>query len=208
MCSRPRHRTCCCPWRVLVLATRCAAQSSRAGRAAVSPRVRCPSPCPPGARADGAAAVAALPAPRRRAAASGPASAARSLTHAHPPDNAVSPNLCDPRRQRPAALARLSRGTPHHGQPSSAHATTRPCRADHCRRALMVLAPAASAHVTVSSPDASPGGFGKLVFRVPTESETASTVKLSVTLPTDTPFALVSAKSIGRVVRRDHGRGA
>jgi uncharacterized protein YcnI len=58
------------------------------------------------------------------------------------------------------------------------------------------IAAAASAHVSVSSPDASPGGFGKLVFRVPTESETASTVKVTVTLPTDTPFAEVSARSL------------
>jgi uncharacterized protein YcnI len=61
--------------------------------------------------------------------------------------------------------------------------------------ALMAIAPAASAHVTVSSPDATPGGFGKLVFNVPTESATASTVKLTVALPSATPFAQVSAKS-------------
>ena len=30
---------------------------------------------------------------------------------------------------------------------------------------LLVLAPAASAHVTVSSADAAPGGYGKLTFR-------------------------------------------
>jgi uncharacterized protein YcnI len=62
--------------------------------------------------------------------------------------------------------------------------------------AAVAIAPAASAHVSVSSPDASPGGFGKLVFRVPTESATASTVKLTVTLPADIPFAEVSAKSL------------
>jgi uncharacterized protein YcnI len=62
--------------------------------------------------------------------------------------------------------------------------------------ATMVIAPAVSAHVSVSSPDASPGSFGKLVFRVPNESETASTVKLTVTLPADIPFAEVSAKSL------------
>jgi uncharacterized protein YcnI len=72
------------------------------------------------------------------------------------------------------------------------------------RRALAVAAAAgaflvaaalpAAAHVTVSSPDAAPGGFGKLVFRVPTESDTASTTKLQVTLPADTPFAFVSTK--------------
>lgn len=58
---------------------------------------------------------------------------------------------------------------------------------------LAMVSPAA-AHVTVSSPDASPGGFGKVTFRVPTESDTASTVKVSVALPADTPFAFVSAK--------------
>jgi periplasmic copper chaperone A len=62
--------------------------------------------------------------------------------------------------------------------------------------ALMAVAQAASAHVTVSSPDATPGGFGKLVFRVPTESATASTVKLTVTLPAATPFANLAAKEL------------
>jgi periplasmic copper chaperone A len=62
--------------------------------------------------------------------------------------------------------------------------------------ALMAVAPAASAHVTVSSPDATPGGFGLLVFTVPTESATARTVKLTVALPATTPFAQVSAESL------------
>jgi uncharacterized protein len=61
--------------------------------------------------------------------------------------------------------------------------------------AVLVLAAApASAHVTVSSPDAAAGGYGKVVFRVPTESDTASTTKLRVTLPEDTPFASVSTQ--------------
>ncbi|RZS89905.1 uncharacterized protein YcnI [Motilibacter rhizosphaerae] len=57
----------------------------------------------------------------------------------------------------------------------------------------LALAPAASAHVRVSSPDAAPGGFATLVFRVPTESATARTTALTVTLPDGTPFASVSA---------------
>lgn len=61
--------------------------------------------------------------------------------------------------------------------------------------ALLGIAGPASAHVSVSSTDVAPGEFGKAVFRVPTESETASTTKLVVTLPTDTPFAFVSAQS-------------
>jgi MYXO-CTERM domain-containing protein len=61
--------------------------------------------------------------------------------------------------------------------------------------ALVGIAGPAFAHVSVSSTDATKGGFGKAVFRVPTESETASTTKLVVTLPKDTPFAFVSAQT-------------
>jgi uncharacterized protein len=51
--------------------------------------------------------------------------------------------------------------------------------------ALLVLAAAgaASAHVTVNPGEAARGGFTKLAFRVPTESEAASTVKLAVQFP-------------------------
>jgi len=59
---------------------------------------------------------------------------------------------------------------------------------------ILVTALPAAAHVTVSSPDAEAGSFGKLVFRVPNESDSASTTKLEVRLPTDTPFASVSTK--------------
>ncbi|MEV6282054.1 YcnI family protein [Kribbella sp. NPDC051770] len=59
---------------------------------------------------------------------------------------------------------------------------------------LAGAATSASAHVTVSSPDAKPGGYAKLVFRVPTESDTASTTKLVVSLPKDHPFASVGAQ--------------
>ncbi len=62
--------------------------------------------------------------------------------------------------------------------------------------AVVATALPAFAHVTVSSPDASPGGFGKVVFRVPTESAKASTTGLTVALPTDTPFAFVSTKPL------------
>ncbi|KQV76608.1 hypothetical protein ASC61_17260 [Aeromicrobium sp. Root344] len=61
--------------------------------------------------------------------------------------------------------------------------------------ALVGIAGPAFAHVSVSSTDAAPGGFGKAVFRVPTESETASTTKLVVTLPQDTPFAFLNAQT-------------
>jgi periplasmic copper chaperone A len=61
---------------------------------------------------------------------------------------------------------------------------------------VAVAAAPVAAHVTVSSPDAAPGGYGKLVFRVPNESDAASTTKLQVTLPEDTPFAHVSPKPL------------
>lgn len=58
--------------------------------------------------------------------------------------------------------------------------------------ALAAAAGVASAHVTVSSQDAAPGGYGKLTFRVPNESDTASTVRIRIQVPTDTPLASVS----------------
>lgn len=61
---------------------------------------------------------------------------------------------------------------------------------------LVVGVGTASAHVRVSSADAAPGGYGELTFRVPTESDTLSTVALSVKLPTDTPIASVSVKPV------------
>ena len=61
--------------------------------------------------------------------------------------------------------------------------------------ALVAMAAPASAHVSVSSTDAARGGFGKAVFRVPTESDTASTTKLVVTLPKEAPFAFVTAQA-------------
>jgi uncharacterized protein YcnI len=54
----------------------------------------------------------------------------------------------------------------------------------------------ASAHVTVSSPNAAPGGFGEITFSMPSESDTARSVSLKVQLPTDTPFAFVSVKPV------------
>ncbi len=55
--------------------------------------------------------------------------------------------------------------------------------------ASVVAATGASAHVTVASPDAAPGGFGKITFRVPNESDTASTVGLRIQIPEDAALA-------------------
>lgn len=57
--------------------------------------------------------------------------------------------------------------------------------------ATFALAGPASAHVTVHSTDAVQGGYSVLTFRVPTESDTASTTKLLVHFPAATPIASV-----------------
>ena len=57
-------------------------------------------------------------------------------------------------------------------------------------------AAAAQAHVHVDSDSTASGSFSELAFRVPNESATASTVKVSVELPTDKPFLSVSARPL------------
>ena len=60
--------------------------------------------------------------------------------------------------------------------------------------AAVALAAPALAHVEVSGTDASQGGYGVLTFRVPTESDSASTTDLLVTLPDDQPILSVSTQ--------------
>jgi uncharacterized protein YcnI len=63
--------------------------------------------------------------------------------------------------------------------------------------ALVLLgASAASAHVHVDGEDATRGGYGLLTFRVPTESATASTTAVTVTMPTRTPIASASVQPV------------
>jgi uncharacterized protein YcnI len=57
--------------------------------------------------------------------------------------------------------------------------------------AVVGFAAAAQAHVTVNPNTASPGTVARIDFRVPTESDTASTTKLAVFLPTEQPLASV-----------------
>lgn len=63
----------------------------------------------------------------------------------------------------------------------------------------------ALAHVTVNPSEEVQGGYTKLAFRVPNESDSASTVKLTVRFPQDTPFASVRTRPhpgwTARVVR-------
>lgn len=58
----------------------------------------------------------------------------------------------------------------------------------------VALAGPASAHVTVNPSTAAGGSYSKLTFRVPTESDTASTKKVAVYFPQDPAFASVSVK--------------
>lgn len=62
--------------------------------------------------------------------------------------------------------------------------------------ALAAIGSAASAlaHVEVSGTDATQGGYGVATFRVPSESDTASTTELRVTLPDDTPILSASVQ--------------
>ena len=59
---------------------------------------------------------------------------------------------------------------------------------------LVLSAGTAAAHVTVNPGEEEQGGYAKLAFRVPNESDTASTVKLRVSFPRDTPLASVRVK--------------
>jgi periplasmic copper chaperone A len=58
----------------------------------------------------------------------------------------------------------------------------------------VALAASASAHVNVSSTDARQGGSGKVTVRVPNESETAGTIKVSVSMPKEPLLSSVRVK--------------
>ena len=58
----------------------------------------------------------------------------------------------------------------------------------------LLFAAAASAHVKVSGVDAVQGGSGVITFRVPSESDTASTTELRITFPARYPFTEVDTQ--------------
>jgi periplasmic copper chaperone A len=62
--------------------------------------------------------------------------------------------------------------------------------------AVVLLASPASAHVTVSAPEAEPGGFATLTFSVPNERDDATTTSVRVTMPEDAPLAFVSVEPV------------
>ncbi|GAA1141076.1 uncharacterized protein YcnI [Kitasatospora gansuensis] len=61
---------------------------------------------------------------------------------------------------------------------------------------VLALAAPAFAHVTVQPGSVQQGGYSAVDFRVPNESDTASTVKLEVNLPLDHPMASVRTQPI------------
>lgn len=58
------------------------------------------------------------------------------------------------------------------------------------------LAAPASAHITVNPEEATQGGYARLAFRVPNESQTASTTRVQVVLPENAPVASVATMPV------------
>ncbi|MBO0868694.1 MAG: YcnI family protein, partial [Micromonosporaceae bacterium] len=62
--------------------------------------------------------------------------------------------------------------------------------------AVFGFAGTAAAHVTVSPGEAEQGGEAQVSFTVPTESDTTSTTKVEIVIPTDAPIASVSVQPV------------
>ncbi|MER7334966.1 MULTISPECIES: YcnI family protein [unclassified Micromonospora] len=62
--------------------------------------------------------------------------------------------------------------------------------------AVLGFAAPASAHVSVNPQEAAQGGYGRFAFRVPNESDTASTTKVEVVLPENAPVGSVSTMPV------------
>jgi uncharacterized protein YcnI len=78
---------------------------------------------------------------------------------------------------------------------SSTLRTAKPAAVLAVAASLMTIgAGAASAHVGVTPDSTSENGFSQLTFKVPNESQTAKTSKLTIILPAETPFTSVSVK--------------
>jgi uncharacterized protein YcnI len=60
----------------------------------------------------------------------------------------------------------------------------------------LALAAPAAAHVTVNPNTATAGGYAKVTFRVPNETDNTNTTKVEVNLPADQPVASVSLKPV------------
>jgi uncharacterized protein YcnI len=79
-------------------------------------------------------------------------------------------------------------------RPRTAASATLVCAA--AIAAVLAVAAPASAHVSVNPGEATQGGYTRVAFRAPTESDTASTTKLEVFLPEATPIASVSTMPV------------
>src|SRR5436305_13433198 len=62
--------------------------------------------------------------------------------------------------------------------------------------AVLGFAGAAGAHVAISPNSATSGGDVRIALRVPTESDTASTVKLEVAIPTDKQIPVLATMPV------------
>ncbi|NYF57294.1 YcnI family copper-binding membrane protein [Micromonospora purpureochromogenes] len=62
--------------------------------------------------------------------------------------------------------------------------------------AVLGFAGPASAHVTVNPTEATQGSYGRFAFRVPNESDSASTTKVEVVLPENAPVGSVSTMPV------------
>ena len=62
--------------------------------------------------------------------------------------------------------------------------------------AVLGFAGPASAHVSVNPSEATQGGYGRFAFRVPNESDQASTTKVEVVLPENAPVGSVSTMPV------------
>ncbi|SCL20733.1 Uncharacterized protein YcnI [Micromonospora rhizosphaerae] len=62
--------------------------------------------------------------------------------------------------------------------------------------AVLGFAGPASAHVSVNPKEATQGGYGRFAFRVPNESDSASTTKVEVVLPENAPVGSVSTMPV------------
>ena len=61
---------------------------------------------------------------------------------------------------------------------------------------VLGFAAPASAHVSVNPQEATQGGYARLAFRVPTESDTSPTTKVEVNLPENAPVASVTTMPV------------
>ena len=124
------------------------------------------------------------------------------MTLSTPPVLPTPPARPTPAASQPAALvAPQHQAAPGHRAPQ--HGARR-----HRRHPRAVLAAAlgsglamlgalpAAAHVRVTADSTEPGSYSALTFRVPNEDDRASTTKLSVELPQDTPFASVRTRTV------------